>query len=79
MTDQHLFANDGSDWTSTRTPENTREARAADQELDEEVAKGDGFSATNETRLSHTIVEGSESPNAAADANEAEGEEANGA
>lgn len=79
MTDQHIFANDGSDWTSTRSPENSREARAADKEVDEQAMNGEGFTATNEPQLYHSIVEGSEATNAAVDANEAEGEEANGA
>lgn len=76
MTDRHYFANDGSDWTSKRSPVDSREARAADREIDEEAARGDGFSATNEPRLERTIVEQGPPPE---NDDTAEGEEANGA
>jgi len=59
---QHLFANDGSDWTTPPSPVSTEEARKADKELDP-GKDGEGFSGTNEGHLSDTIVEGSESKN----------------
>lgn len=72
---EHYFANDGSDWTTPPSPVDSKKARAADKRVDAKAAKGDGPSATNETTLARTIVEGSESTNGHA----AEGEGANGA
>lgn len=61
----HLIANDGTDWRSTRSPVGTKDARKADAKVDKAAAKGSGPAATNETRLENSIVEGSESGNAA--------------
>lgn len=73
MTDEkHYFANDGSNWRSTASPVNANEARAADKALDDEAREGAGFSATNEARLSHTIVEDSASTNGPGDEPESE-------
>lgn len=57
---EHYFANDGSDWRSKQGPVSTKELRSADRKVDEKASKGDGPSATNEVRLEHTVVEGSE-------------------
>ena len=46
----HLFANDGTDWTSSPSPVDPDEKRAADKAFDEEARKGDGPAATNEPR-----------------------------
>lgn len=59
----HYFANDGTDWTSEPSPVSTKAARAADKKLDDKAAKGAGPSATNEGKLAHSFVEGSESSN----------------
>lgn len=75
MAETHYFANDGSNWTTPPSPVDSKEARAADKRVDTKAAKGDGPTATNETQLHRTIVEGSESPNG----HPAEGEGANGA
>lgn len=72
---EHYFANDGTDWKTPPSPVSSKEAREADQKLDDAASKGDGPSATNEVRPQHTLVEGSEAQNGHA----AEGEEANGA
>lgn len=61
--EKHYFANDGTDWRSTAGPVSTKEAREAELALDDEAREGEGFSATNETRLANTIVEGSEESN----------------
>lgn len=68
MTDneKHYFANDGSNWTTPPSPVNATEARKADEALDDEARDGEGFSATNEVRLAHTIVEGSSGENGGA-------------
>lgn len=68
----HYFANDGTDWRSTAGPVSTKEAREADKALDDEAREADGFSATNETRLANTIVEGSEESSNAQVSNEDE-------
>lgn len=64
---KHLFANDGTDWTTPPSPVSTTEARAADKAQDDEARKGDGMSGTNEVRLEGSILEGSESDNPAGD------------
>lgn len=46
----HLFANDGSDWTSEPSPVDPDEKREADKELDRLAREGDGPGATNEVR-----------------------------
>lgn len=67
MTEQHYFANDGSDWTTPPSPVNANEAREADKAVDEAAKEADGFSAPNETELHRTIVEDSGAQNAAKD------------
>lgn len=62
-TEKHYFANDGSDWTTPPSPVSSAEAREADKALDDEAAKGEGPSATNEGKLHHSFIEGSESKN----------------
>jgi hypothetical protein len=57
----HLFANDGTDWTSKPSPVNAEEARAADKAVEDKAAEGQGPAATNDIRLAHSVVEGSES------------------
>jgi hypothetical protein len=57
----HLFANDGTDWKSTRSPVNADEARAADQAVEDKASEGQGPAASNDTKLAHSVVEGSES------------------
>ena len=59
---EHLFANDGSDWTSEREPD-VNEAREDEKRIDEEAAEGDGFTGTNDVKLHWTSVEGSASKN----------------
>lgn len=46
----HLFANDGSDWTSKPSPVDPDEKRKADEAVDRKARKGDGPGATNEPR-----------------------------
>jgi hypothetical protein len=65
--EQHYFANDGSNWTTPPSPVSTKEAREADKALDDQAKEGDGPTATNDTELHRTIVEGSESHNPAED------------
>ena len=71
----HLFANDGTDWTSTRTPENTEEARAADAAVEEKAAEGQGPAATNDLHLSHSVLQGSEAANGPEESSEEEADE----
>lgn len=61
--EQHYFANDGSNWTTPPSPVSSTEAREADQKVDDAAKQADGPTATNETELHRTIVEGSESQN----------------
>lgn len=70
MTEQHYFANDGSDWTTPPSPVNASEAREADKALDDAAREADGPSASNETELHRTIVEDSNAANAAKDSDE---------
>jgi hypothetical protein len=72
---EHLFANDGTDWTTPPSPVSSKEARAADEKLDKAARDGDGPAASNDVRPQNTIVEGSESSNGGA----AGGRGANGA
>jgi len=57
-----LTANgDSSGWTSEPSPVNADEARAADQAFEDAASAGQGPSATNDTKLTHSVVSGSES------------------
>lgn len=47
---EHLFANDGSDWTSEPSPVDPEEKLEADKKVADAARKGDGPSATNEVR-----------------------------
>lgn len=66
-TEKHYFANDGSDWRSTRSPVDATEARLELELQDEADANADGFTAPNDKKLSHTIVEGSNAQNGPAE------------
>lgn len=48
--EKHVFANDGSDWTTPPSPVDPEEKREADQKVADEARKGDGPGATNEPR-----------------------------
>lgn len=66
-TEKHYFANDGTDWKSTRSPVDATEARLELELQDEADAGADGFTAPNDKKLSHTIVEGSNAENGPAE------------
>lgn len=46
----HLFANDGSDWTTPPSPVDPEEKAKADKAVADAARKGEGPGATNEPR-----------------------------
>ena len=53
---QHVFANDGSDWKTPPGPVDNDEARKADAKVDKAAARGSGPSATNEVKLGGSVL-----------------------
>lgn len=47
---EHLFANDGSDWTTPPSPVDPQEKAEQDKAAAEKARQGDGPGATNEAR-----------------------------
>jgi hypothetical protein len=47
---EHLFANDGTDWTTPPSPVDPEEKAAADKAVADKAREGDGPGATNEPR-----------------------------
>lgn len=47
---EHLFANDGTNWTTPPSPVDPEEKAAADKEAADKAREGDGPGATNEPR-----------------------------